>query len=120
MNAPMSKKKASKPAPSPFEVTWVCPTCHTQNLDDYQLTTFPYCEVCQGDFFWDDVLEKDAMRDLNKLLAAATTSPPTPVTPDASEPDYQPGDRIELTPTAYEQERARQDSSANASRKAEH
>lgn len=52
-------------------IMWNCPTCGTENQDDYANTAAPICEHC--DYYsdmWDDILTTEQMETANLQLEA--------------------------------------------------
>ena len=49
-----------------FDVNWTCRKCGAENCDSFAATAMPYCESCQSEYFWDDLLTPAHMYDLNK------------------------------------------------------
>ena len=47
-----------------LDIRWTCPNGH-DNLDNFHLTVFPYCEECKDSFKWDDVISLEDFDRLN-------------------------------------------------------
>ena len=42
-----------------MEIVRICPGCGAENLDDYVETVFPFCERCNREFYWDDIITEE-------------------------------------------------------------
>lgn len=51
-----------------LDVSWICPNCNANNLDNYEATTFPACEDCGASFYWGDVRTTEQLDRLNRIL----------------------------------------------------
>lgn len=53
-----------------MEIVRICPGCGAENLDDYVETVFPFCERCNREFYWDDIITEEEIALGNEIMRA--------------------------------------------------
>ena len=53
-----------------MEIVRICPGCGAENLDDYVETVFPFCERCNRELYWDDIITEEEIALGNEIMRA--------------------------------------------------
>lgn len=61
------RKGMMKMSDKRFDVSWTCPFCGQNNMDNFKDMFMPFCDGCKREIFWEDILSDRQIEEFKEL-----------------------------------------------------